>query len=430
MNNGIYEWGRLRYRKAKIFLYKFRSEKDFRAECENGVIKWIKANGIASVVSFLIACLIYFAIREMIDNVFEISVPVEIQTRENDEPFAVSPSTVLITLRGAYKDYTPVNPNLRKVVVAAPGPEAFDAEGIASVKIRHSSVKGVSGLTIQKISPDQVEVKRDRKGEFEFELSEPKSIGDPLHGHAELSFAITNKVIVSGGAMRLEQLKQGGYKFELEPVDVSGLGDYSSRKYVVYRRARILSPSIEWKLSFIPQEVLVRIEIKKEGKECPLPDMAVKLALPPSVTLPEEFEVIPSSVSVTLSGWTNIIDKVSSKNVAVYADVPDEFLKIPESGAVTNRVPLRVLAPSDISIWSTKTDPDSVSLIIKAPPKIEPVVVHEVETNALPVAESVLKTPEEEKKEDVPVAAGTADGDENEQAGAAVPPSAKPAEDK
>lgn len=416
MINRVFDWIRVRYRIVKLFLYRLRTENDFRDECKNNIAKWINANGIAACVSFLIACLIYFSIREMIDNVFETSFPVEIQAKEDDEPLAVIPSTVLITLRGAYKDYTPINPSLRKVVISRPGPEAFDADGVASVKIRNSSVKGVSGLTIQKISPGKVEVLRDKNAEFEFELAEPKSIGDPLHGHAELSFVATNIVTVRGGATRLEQLKQLGYKFELDPVDVSGLGDYSSHAYVAYRKARVLSPSVDLKLKFIPEEVPVKIVINKEGKDRRFPNMPVKIALPSSVPLPDGCAVSPSYVSVTLKGWTNIMDKVSAENVAVYADVTESMLKIPDSGAVTNPVPLRVLAPTDISIWSAKTDPEVVSLIVKAPPKIEPVtlVPQENTSEEKTASESSLTaSPEETIPDGILINADSSDSADN-----------------
>lgn len=391
----LVDWCVLRYYAVKSVVRRFGNEKTFRQECGNRLHKWFRDNGIAFAVSFFIACFIYMYMREMIDNAFDISVPVEIQSSDTNTPLTVAPSTVLITLRGAYKDFAVLNQNLGKVVISQPGDEKFDDNDEAEIEIRESSVKGISGLTIQKISPETVRIRRDVIGTFEFPLAPPKSIGDPMHGYAELS-AITNFVTVKGAVSRLEQLRQNGYKFELEQVDVSGLGNSSGQGFVVYRKARVRSPNAEWKLAFDPEEVYVRVEIKKEGIEKRLHKIPVRLALDSSTSLPTEFRVFPSHVTVSLTGWTNIADKVTSGNVAVYADVSGGMLSLPQEGEITNKIPLRVLAPSDISIWSTRTEPESISLVLKAPAKTP-------ETAPAPV-ETAPASAVEEKKADVPAA--------------------------
>ena len=291
-------------------------------------------------LALLLAIVTFYAIREATSSEVSYDIPLEIEVKPGVAILDKEVETIHVTFRGAKDDLSKLDQKQLKIEVK---PRATTVSGPQQVKITPRSIAGARGVTIASIKPSDVIITFDHEVQKSVTISPPVIQGSPLVGRAELEYS-PKVAMISGSHQRLSDLES----VTTEPVDVDG------RVESFNKTIRILIPGGKGIIKVEPKEVLVKVNIIAEVVSVTKTNIPVFAITEPGTYSATQFD--PPTVTVTLEGNAEIIDKLDFGKVRVFANCQN--LNVDS----TNAIPLNVHLPinKDISI---KLEPDSVMLI-------------------------------------------------------------------
>ncbi|MFO7869882.1 MAG: CdaR family protein [Kiritimatiellia bacterium] len=309
------------------------------------LLNTFKANWFLKTVALLLAVLSFYAIRGATRFEVRYDIPLEIQVGEG---IAIldPPKTVKVTFRGSKEDLRRIDQQQIKAVVR---PRAVSPSGSENIRIKPGEIQGLSGgVRVVEVEPGRIILNFDREVTKMFPVAEPRVIGTPLIGRAEIEYH-PREVEISGPERRLENTTV----VETEPVEVSG------RASSFTARVPVLSPGDTWVAEIDPPEVTVEVKIVTESVTRVLTNITVNAMI--GAGSPEKAVFDPPAVSVSLHGRVEIVNNISRNALRVFVDCVDL------ETAAEYRMPVKIHLPSTAGV-TAHPDPKTVKAVIVRPP--------------------------------------------------------------
>lgn len=284
-------------------------------------------NAWLKLLALAVGALSYFGIRNEMSFEVRYEVPIKVEVAEGIAVLDQQPTAALVTLRGSQEDLRELDQSRLSVVVQA---KASDPSGSEMVSLRPRDVKGAGAVRPTTLTPPHVVVTFDVEDERPFPVQAPTAIGQPVIGHAELSFE-PRAVLIRGPRRQLNRMQIEGVKVKTEPVDVDGRVNSFSK------RVRVLSPGTTWVSHIEPQEITVNVEIVTETVVREWTNMAVLAVTEPGFS--GRLRIDPPTVLVRVSGGAETVSNLSSNAVRAFVDVGRL------EPARTSSVPVHVYVP-------------------------------------------------------------------------------------
>ena len=311
-------------------------------------------NGYWKLLSLVIAVLIYFSIRADISHVRVISIPVETEFDAEDGGVAiesVEPRSVQVTLRGSYADVNQLTLSVARCVLRPRQKKSLLLDTI-SLKIRSSNLRGVRGVRVVKIEPNEAVVKFDVPMMLTLPVARPVEVG-MARGRVQLLYDQTNAV-VRGSRRQLSQMDKDKAQIQPESIDVSG----RSQNFVT--RVKLLPPGEAINAVVDPPEMVVNVQIISEKATARIERVPVVISQP--FGTPDRWRPDPAAVDIEVSGRGEIVNGLTLDQVT--ATVNGNYLLTP---SVTNEVPVVIHVQQGVEVSEAKSLPVTVKLVPLAP---------------------------------------------------------------
>jgi YbbR domain-containing protein len=311
------------------------------------VAEWLAAEWREVLLSLLLACVIFFTVRENISNIATYPVDVEIERDPGMAVMAVRPMSVRVTFRGALSELRALDPRNLRVLVRTPRPDRIG--GTVRVVLHGRNVRGRGSTRVVGLDPAEVQISFDHQGEREFAVAPPATEGAPLRGRAEVSYE-PRTVRVRGARLQLDQIHAEGTRLQTEAVDVEG------RAQSFVRRVRVVPPAGAWMPEILPDAVTATVTIVTERAMREFSGVPVRVAGPAGAAT-AGLTADPARVNLRVTGRAEALRELLPEDLCVFADVADP------TAASTGAVPVRVFLPPGAAAESAVAVPDAVRLV-------------------------------------------------------------------
>lgn len=311
------------------------------------IAKYLLGNWQLKVLALLLGAITFYAVRGAIGYEVEYDVPVEIVVEPGIAVLDQDPLSVRVRFRGSRQDLLHIEQKNIKVVVQ-PHAEAPDGAD-KSVNISSRDVKGAGAATVVKIDPSAVRLTFDRETTSTVAVAEPKTVGTPLVGTAQIEYHPTT-VRIRGPKLRVSELASNEGRLSTEPVEVDG------RVESFTRSVRILPPAGMRISQIDPPEITVTVSIVTETIAREWQDIPVHVIVEEG--RPHTVYIDPPKVDVSLTARAEVLDKISDDMIRIMVDCVE--LESP----ATYELPVIVHLPLDIDAKTT-VEPKTVSVTLE-----------------------------------------------------------------
>ncbi len=297
-------------------------------------------NIVIKLSSILLAFVTYHMIQQVISLEVSYDVPLEIQVKPGVAILEKETDIIHVTFKGAPEDLRNLDQKLLKAVVKR---KDTSSNGTDIINITSKNIEGARGVTIAKIKPRTVKVTFDHEAQKIVHIEKPTIQGSPLVGHVELEYT-QKTATISGSYRRIKEINS----VTTEPIDVDGRVESFSKTL------RVLVPGNIGVIQVDPQEIQVKVNIITESVSVTLTNIPVLAISEPTTYSGFKFE--PPTVNVTITGNSEVVEKLEFGKIRVFANCLDLDKKL------TNTIPLSVYLPINKNI-ETKLEPDTVTII-------------------------------------------------------------------
>jgi len=298
------------------------------------------------ILALLLAALSFFGIRGKTGVEIPYDIPLEVKFGEKGIAILeLETRTARVTFQGSQEDLRRIEQRDLKAVIR---PEAQSIAGAEQVQIKPGNIVGVpAGVRVGRIEPESVSLIFDREAEIEVAVAEPRTIGVPLIGRAQLEYE-PRTVTLRGPKRRIEDQ----HILATEPVDVSG------RMVSFSKQVRVLPPSDTWVPDIEPAEITVRVNIVTESITREWTNVMIMAVAPPGHRPAVSFD--PPHVAVSLHGRSEILESLTGDAVTVFVD----YHELDPSRSY--ELPVQVHLPAGIDVRA-KVEPDTVTIVFQNP---------------------------------------------------------------
>ncbi len=295
--------------------------------------------------SLLLATIVFYSIRQQISATETISVPVVVEARPGIAIESVEPATVHIRLRGSAKRFDQLQ---RRAIAANISPDFSVTSGskVKEYSISRRHLQGMEGFQLEDVSPKTVTVRFDRQSTLDLPLDEPILIGKPLRGIARATLS-TNVVRVTGSHNTLEELRRAGAHLQTTPIEVEG----RTRNFT--ENVTVLPPPMVVLSEINPRIISATVDILTENIEREFAHIPVRVTQSTDANV--RLYADPSYVTLRLTGRTDLLQKITADELAVFAQ-----------GLDTNTT-LSVCVPHELVIEKILVIPDAIRLLPENP---------------------------------------------------------------
>lgn len=203
-------------------------------------------NRVPVVISLVLATLIYYGIHDRPTEEFVRNVAVKVRGAPEGSRIGIEPPTVRVVFKGLREDMLGLDMAPAVIYVGYPGDLALKDGMAHEVKlkprdVRLPAIRGFGSASVERLDPEKVTLVKDETASVGFDIEPPKLEGVPSGGYrAEIVDYSPKRAAVTGGGRRLKGWDALGYRLQLTPVSVDGLG-----RGEFTRQAEILPPAGE-----------------------------------------------------------------------------------------------------------------------------------------------------------------------------------------
>ncbi len=305
----------------------------------------MKNNIGLKLIAFLLAILTYIAIHEATNFEIPYDIPVEIEKAEGVAILEQDPMTVQVTFRGSQVDLRQIKQSDIKAVIKCVSTQITGSE---SAVIRVADIRGViPSVKIVQIRPPTVKMKFDREDTKMVNVSQPKTVGNPLIGQASIDYN-PKTVMIKGPSTRLKTQQE----VDAEPIDVDG------RVESFIKQVRILTPAGSWVTKIDPAEITAKVNITRESiaREVKAVPISV-VSAPGSTTL---YTINPATADITISGSAEAVNKFMATPIVAFIEVSS----LDTDSIKPQTAPVNVFAKAEAGINIT-VNPRQVEVTIR-----------------------------------------------------------------
>lgn len=308
-------------------------------------------NGYWKLLSLIIAVLIHFSIRSEISHLRVVTIPVEPDFDAVTMGAAiesVEPRSVQITMRGSYSEVNKLDSSTMSCIVR-PKQKKNSLLDSVTVKIRTSNLRGVRGVRIVAIDPDEAVVKFDVPMSLQLAVAPPVVQGK-ARGRVQLVYDQTNAV-VKGSRRLLSPLDAEKVQIQTDVIDVEG------RSQAFVTRVRLYPPGDAVNAVVEPSDMVVNVLIFSEKATARIEHVPVIVSQP--VGSANRWVTEPEWVDVEVSGRSEEVKAITFGQIiaSVNGNIPVTPL------SETNSVPVMMNVQQGLVIDEVKPVPAVVKLI-------------------------------------------------------------------
>lgn len=296
------------------------------------------------LLAFAIAYGSFFILRGLISEPVTLTVPVRAVGGERIAVESVEPSTVQVTFRGSDVDIRGLDRQEVEALLQI-SPISSEEDGLVSCPIRRWNIRCPRGVQVVTIKPDKVQVRLDRSSTMAIPVSLPPLVGKPLKGLATVTLA-ESKVQVSGSRRALQMLAREGVSLQTSAIDIEGAPQSFSTRVTVLAPPNIAVQSIH------PLTLSAVVTISTENIFREVSHIPVRVVQPASGP---RLMATPSFVTVRLTGQGDVIERLGSEAIAVYAELDQTNTSV------------RVWTPGELKLERAEVIPSQVVLSPEAP---------------------------------------------------------------
>ena len=340
---------------------------DFRTD----FFAWCRKNGLYALLALAISCGIWYNVTETATEydrelTLEVSVSSEGAEGKEGKIYGVKPATVKTTFHGSHENLLQLDVIKPKIVIPRKFLATASETNDVSVALLEKYVTEHGFLDVS-FDPPSVTVTIDEKDTRSVLLAPPDKEGSPYHGHVQDIRPVTNKVSVTGAKSKLDSLDS----LRLEPVNVANrAGVFTIQDVKV-----VIPPEFTWIEKCEPSHVDVSVVVEPDNKTLTYSNIEVRVAIHAGSVLPRNYELVPPSVSLSVTAWEKDIPSIVPQNLVVYADLEKENLFLLSPGAPwrTSTVSrLRAVIPPELAIERVRIIPTNILFVAKPPPPPPP----------------------------------------------------------
>ena len=319
-------------------------------------------NGHWKLLSLFIAVLVHFSIRAEISHLRVVTIPVEADFDAASMGAAIEsiePRAVQITFRGSYSEVNKLDTAQMSCVVR-PKQKITSLLDTVTVKIRASNLRGVRGVRVVSIDPNEAVVKFDVPMSLNVAVAPPEIRGK-ARGRVQLVYDQTNAV-VKGSRRVLSPLDLDAVRVQTDPIDVEGRSQPFTARVKLYPPGEAVNAVVE------PSDMVVNVLIISEKATIRLERVPVVVMQPPGDA--NRWLVEPAWVDIEVAGRSEVIKSITFGQViaSVNGTIPVATL------TATNDVPVTVHVQQGLAVDELKATPPVVRLTpAPTPPAPTPV---------------------------------------------------------
>jgi len=218
------------------------------------------------ILSLIIACMVYFSVRDQISNLRVVSVPVDVvfDAASTDVVIeSVEPGTVQVTLRGSRSDLDRLNPaNMQFSLKPKRKKSSAPQDETETLRLESSLLRNARNVRVVKIEPtEDVLVRFDVPMELLLPIAKPTLTGN-ARGQVTLSYDTTNAV-VTGSRRLIATLVLSKEHVQTAPIDIEG------RTQSFQTRVALTPPGDPIRLNVTPAEITVNVHISHPSDHDP-----------------------------------------------------------------------------------------------------------------------------------------------------------------
>lgn len=316
---------------------------------ERSFLKDLVADGRWKLAALVVAVIVFYAVRGTISHTSTLTVPVEVAKQPGWAVLSAEPFSVRVTVRGAFSDLQQLAARDVSLLLQ---PRADATEGATTVRVRARDLHGLPhGVRVVGLEPEHVTLRFDREIELPLPVADPPVEGKPLRGRVELDYA-PHVVTVRGARRPLEELEAGDFHLQTEPINVEGCVQGFTKT------VRVVTPGGAWQADVTPREIAVKVNIITERSTREMRDVPVSVAAVPGRR--GQWQVVPSNVTVRLTGRAEMVQSVLPDAVVAWADGRRVGLE------ETEAVPVQVHLPPGTTVDAAEVEPPTVLLMRNA----------------------------------------------------------------
>jgi YbbR domain-containing protein len=309
------------------------------------LMEMVTNNWALKALALFLALITYQGIRDTISFKMVFDVPVEVKVEKGIAILDQNPRTVEVTFQGSQADLGQLSHGQMKIILT---PKATNPSGSELITIEPDNVHGASGVSVEKISPKEVQLTFDRESEKKVAIAKPDIKGQPLIGKVEIDYT-PNQATIKGPKRRLDERSI----LDTEPVDVDG------RVQSFTKRVKIIAPADAMVTTIDPSEVEVKVSIVTDTVTHSWTNVTVK-----SMTQPElgcTISIDPPAVTVTMHGREDLLAGIRDKPVKAFVDCMEV------TPGTSKELPVNVFMPAGTDLTAAIA-PETVMVTVVEPP--------------------------------------------------------------
>lgn len=287
-------------------------------------------NTTAKVVSFLLAAMAWYMIREAISFEKEVTdVPVEILVDDGWAVLSLSEQSVIVTLTGPEDEVWNLDREQVKLELDIRGKPILDTMLLDLTPDLVLAPRGVRPINVE---PSILYISLGQEGQREIEV-EPSIQGQLPDGYELVGAECKpSTVTLYGPRQRLDEID----KLRTIPIDLEG-------RIQTFRLRRAIAPAgQDWVGRVDPQNVMVEVSVTMHPDIRPMEAVPIRILADPAQSGAVTF--VPGEVDLILEGRGAVLEGLQPESVLAYVHGSD----LVEGG--TNPVPIQVHVPAGVVV--------------------------------------------------------------------------------
>jgi hypothetical protein len=311
-----------------------------------GLKRYLKRDGLLVVTSLVLAVLVWAYVDDELTETRTVAVRLEVKIPENLELISKPPSTVRVALRGPRGRMAALD--VKSVLARYELPAG--AQGDVPVKLTEEDFLRLPEGVKVAVLPESFSIKTAPRLAKRVKVTVyPIKDSKPAEGYAVLESprAVPGEVMVRGRKEKIENLSV----VYTEKVDISGRREWRPAYFNVVTEEGVICN----------ERVLVLMKIGKAPVPRDVPNVAVKLLIPPGFTLRVKL-VSTSTITVRLYGNPEQVTAVDPRSILAVVDVSS--LVEAEKGKA-HPLAITVKPPAGLSLAPGATVPKALVQVLK-----------------------------------------------------------------